>query len=48
MAHQHMINVFTTNVAGPPVPVYLLGARILNVIPIVQIAGNVALAFCAF
>jgi diacylglycerol O-acyltransferase / wax synthase len=48
MAHQRMINVFTTNVAGPPVPVYLLGARILDVIPIVQIAGNVALAFCAF
>jgi diacylglycerol O-acyltransferase len=47
MAHQHWVNVFTTNLVGPPVPVYVLGAEILDVIPIVQVAGNVTLTFCA-
>jgi diacylglycerol O-acyltransferase len=48
MAHQHWVNVFTTNLVGPPVPVYVVGAEILDVVPIIQVAGNVTLAFCAF
>jgi diacylglycerol O-acyltransferase / wax synthase len=46
--HQHFVNVFTTNLVGPPVPVYVVGAEILDVLPIIQVAGNVTLAFCAF
>ena len=47
-AHQHMVNVFSTNLAGPPVPVYILGARIHDILPIIQVAGNVAVSLCAF
>ncbi len=47
MAHQRWVNVFTTNLVGPPVPVYVVGAEILDVVPIIQVAGNVSLAFCA-
>lgn len=47
MGHQHWVNVFTTNLVGPPVPVYVLGAKILDVVPIIQVSGNVTLAFCA-
>ncbi len=47
-AHQHNVNVRVTNVIGPPVPVYLLGARILDVLPITRLFGNVGLTLCAF
>jgi len=30
------------------VPAYLLGARIVDVMPIVSPSGNVSIAFCAF
>ena len=46
IARQRVVNVFSTNVAGPPHPVYLLGAQVLAVLPIVQIAGNVAISLC--
>lgn len=45
---QHAVNVRVTNVAGPPVPVYIFGARILQILPIVRLFGNVGLALCAF
>ncbi|HYM50503.1 MAG TPA: wax ester/triacylglycerol synthase family O-acyltransferase [Candidatus Limnocylindrales bacterium] len=45
--HQRFVNVFVTNVAGPPMPVCVLGARLLDVIPVVPIAGNCPLAFAA-
>jgi diacylglycerol O-acyltransferase len=48
IARQRLVNLFVTNVAGPPVPAYLLGARIVDVIPIVSPSGNVSVAFCAF
>jgi hypothetical protein len=36
--------VFVTNVPGPQRPLYLLGARLLEVFPVVQVAGNVPLS----
>jgi diacylglycerol O-acyltransferase / wax synthase len=47
-AHQHTVNVKVTNVMGPPVPVYVLGARILDILPITRLFGNVGLTLCAF
>jgi diacylglycerol O-acyltransferase / wax synthase len=47
-AHQHSVNVRVSNVIGPPVPVYALGARVLDVLPIMRLFGNVGLVVCAF
>jgi len=47
-AHQHAVNVQVTNVAGPPVPVYLFGARVLAILPIVGPVGNMGPVLCAF
>ncbi|MBO0684896.1 MAG: wax ester/triacylglycerol synthase family O-acyltransferase [Candidatus Dormibacteraeota bacterium] len=44
---QRMINFFVSDVPGPPVPLYLLGARIEEVMPIVGLAGNMTLVFAA-
>jgi diacylglycerol O-acyltransferase len=44
---QRFVNLFVTNVAGPPSPVDVLGARLLDVIPITLIAGNCTLSFAA-
>lgn len=48
MAHQRFINLIETNVPGPPVPFYILGARVLDVIPLVGglLGGNVTVCFC--
>lgn len=46
--HQHTVNVKDTNVIGPPRPVYILGARILDILPITRLFGNVGLTLCAF
>ena len=48
ITRQHLVNVFITNVVGPTMPMYFLGARIVEAVPIVSPVGNVALAFCAF
>lgn len=47
-AHQHSVNVRVSNVIGPSVPVYALGARVLDVLPIMRLFGNVGLVLCAF
>lgn len=47
-AHQHTVNVRLTNVAGPPTAVHLLGARILDILPITRLFGNVGLTLAAF
>jgi diacylglycerol O-acyltransferase / wax synthase len=46
--HQHAVNVEVTNVTGPPVPVYLFGAPVLAVLPIVGPVGNMGPVLCAF
>jgi hypothetical protein len=46
--HQRAVNVLVTNVVGPPVPMYVFGARILDIVPIIQLIGNIALTLCAF
>ena len=45
--HQHMINILTTNLPGPPVPLYFGGARLVDAIAIPPIAGNVTASFAA-
>jgi hypothetical protein len=42
-----MVNFFVTNVPGPRAPLFVLGARIADVMPIPVLAGNVTLAFAA-
>jgi len=45
--HQRFVNLFITNVAGPPMPVDVLSGRLLDVIPVTPIAGNCTLGFGA-
>ena len=45
---QHMINVLVTNLPGPPVPLYVAGARVEDAVAIPPIAGNVTVSFAAF
>ena len=44
MSHQRMVNLFTSNLVGPPVPLYLAGARLLEVFQIGVVQGNVPIA----
>ncbi|HET7419564.1 MAG TPA: wax ester/triacylglycerol synthase family O-acyltransferase [Candidatus Dormibacteraeota bacterium] len=44
---QHFINVLTTNLPGPPVPLYFAGARLVDAIAVPPIAGNVTVSFAA-
>lgn len=46
--HQRAVNVIVTNVVGPPVPMFIFGARILGIAPIIQLVGNIGLTLCAF
>jgi diacylglycerol O-acyltransferase / wax synthase len=41
--HQRFVNLTVTNVPGPPVPLYLAGARLLELFPVVPIMGNITL-----
>ena len=38
------MNISLSNVPGPPVPLYLAGAPLLEVFPLVPIVGNTTLA----
>ena len=42
--HQRIVDLFVTNVPGPRRPLYLLGARLVEALPVVQVAGNVPLS----
>lgn len=45
---QRLINVFVTNVAGPPQEVAFLGARVTGIVPMVAPSGNVPLSVVVF
>jgi diacylglycerol O-acyltransferase / wax synthase len=45
--HQHFFNLIVTNVVGPPVPLYALGARLLEAFPVVPLIGDEGLAVAA-
>jgi len=46
-ATQRMVNVMATNVPGPPMPLYFLGSKIEDVMPMIGTSGNVTLVFAA-
>lgn len=48
MRRQRMVNVFTSNVPGPPKPMFFAGARVLEVFQIGVIQGNVTLSVGVF
>jgi diacylglycerol O-acyltransferase len=37
------VNLVVTNVPGPPAPLYLAGARLLELFPVVPVMGNLTL-----
>ncbi len=43
MARQHWANTYMANVPGPPMPLYLAGAQLLEMFPIVPLIGNITL-----
>jgi diacylglycerol O-acyltransferase / wax synthase len=47
LAHQRSVNLSVTNVPGPPVPLYLAGARLLELFPVAPVQGNVTLTVAA-
>jgi len=47
MHHQPFVNLVVTNVPGPDVPLYVLGARMLEAIPLVPLAGNLSVGVAA-
>jgi WS/DGAT/MGAT family acyltransferase len=44
---QRMINLVESNLPGPPAPIRILGAPVLDLIPIGAIAGNLTITFLA-
>ncbi|BCB91846.1 wax ester/triacylglycerol synthase domain-containing protein [Phytohabitans suffuscus] len=45
--HQHLIHFVESNLPGPPAPVRVLGAPLLDVVPIGNLAGNLGVSFLA-
>jgi diacylglycerol O-acyltransferase len=47
LEHQRLVNLAETYLPGPPVPIDVLGARVLDLLPIAPLAGNLGLSFVA-
>jgi diacylglycerol O-acyltransferase len=47
-ARSHVVNLVVTNVPGPPIPLYLLGAQLIDIYPLVPLAKNQALGVATF
>ena len=47
LEHQRLVNLAETYVPGPPTPIDVLGARVLDLLPIAPLAGNLGLSFVA-
>jgi WS/DGAT/MGAT family acyltransferase len=45
--HQPIVNLVVTNVRGPDVPLYVLGARMEEAIPLVPLGGNLSVGVAA-
>ena len=43
LARQRLLNLSVTNVQGPPKPLYLTGAQLLELFPVVPLVGNLPL-----
>ena len=41
--HQPLVDVVVTNVPGPPFPLYFMGAKALEAVPIVPLTGNLTI-----
>jgi diacylglycerol O-acyltransferase len=48
LAHQRTVNLSVTNVPGPPEQLFLAGARVRELFPVVSLMGNVTLAVAVF
>jgi len=48
LARQRYVNLWVSNVPGPPVPLYLAGAPLLELFPVVPILGNLTLGVGVF
>jgi diacylglycerol O-acyltransferase / wax synthase len=47
LEHQRLVNLAETYLPGPPVPIDVLGARVIDLLPIAPLAGNLGLSFVA-
>jgi hypothetical protein len=47
ITHQPLANLVVTNVRGPAVPLYAMGAEMLEAFPVVPLSGNLTLGVAA-